>query len=326
MKIRLFLSILSVLLILSGVIFIGWFFLALNTAVSSTAKKIPIEIAKGSSTWTVARQLQKTGVIHSPLVFVIATKFKGQTVKADSFELDASQPLKKIVDQVTTTNPNEITITIPEGWRNEQIAQRLVEKVTIESVESFLAIAKEYEGYLFPDTYRFNRQVTPEAIRDRLRENFQARTKELYISKEDLILASIVEREAKRDEDRPKMIGVFKNRLSKGMPLEADPTVQYAIDSSAFAKLSPEMKSSYQFWKSITLEQAKTFESSYNTYRQAGLPPGPISNPGLKSLQAALNPEKHDYYYFFNLNDGSTIYSKTLDEHNVNKRKHGFSG
>lgn len=324
MKIRSFLLVLLVLLILSGVIFSGWYFLALHTAVSSTVKKIPIEVTKGSSTWSVARQLQQAGIIHSPLAFVITAKLKRKTVKADVFEIDASQPLKKIVGQVTTTNPNEITITIPEGWRIEQIAQRLVEKKLIESVDSFIAIAEEYEGYLFPDTYQFNQQVTPEVVRDRLRENFQARTKDLYVSKEDLILASIIEREAKRDEDRPKMAGVFKNRLIKNMPLEADPTVQYAIDSSAFAKVPNNSKSSYQFWKPITLEQAKTFDHKYNTYRNVGLPPAPIANPGLKSIEAAVNLEKHDYFYFFNLSDGSTIYSKTLDEHNANKRKYGF--
>lgn len=304
----------------------GWFLLAEKTAVSQVSKQVKAEILKGSHVREVAETLRARGIIHSPLAFIIAVKLKGVTIKAGTFDLDPSQPLEKIVDELSSIRLSEIRITFPEGWRVEQIAERLFEAQLIDHVDQFIDQAKNHEGYLFPDTYQFSLPVGASVIVDRMRENFQSRTRGLSLTRDDVILASIIEREAKRDEDRPKMAGVFKNRLSKGMMLEADPTVQYALDTSVFTKLSEAQKTNYQFWGSITLDQAKTFESPYNTYRKDGLPPAPIANPGLKSLEATVHPTAHDYYYFFNVSDGTTIYSKTVDEHNANKKKYGLAG
>lgn len=301
-----------------------WFYLSLKTAVSPGAKEVAINIPRGMGTLAVAQLLHQAGLIHSPTAFTILVKLKGVTVKAGLYNIDPSQSLAAIAQQVSTAKNQEVTVTIPEGWRVEQIGQRLASQQLIQSANDWVTIAAQSEGYLFPDTYRFRVNISAESIRDRMTDNFRDRTKGRHLSAEDLILASIIEREAKHDQDRPKMAGVFKNRLAKGMPLEADPTVQYAVDSSTLAKLPESEKTNYQFWGKITLDQAKTFDHPYNTYRRVGLPPGPIANPGLKSLEAALSPQSHDYFYFFNLADGSTIYSKTLDEHNANKRKHGL--
>lgn len=121
----------------------------------------------------------------------------------------------------------------------------------------------------------------------------------MNLSRQDVIIASIVEREAKFDEDRPKIARVYLNRLELGMKLEADPTVQYAKGS----------------WDAIKLSDYQNVNSSYNTYLHAGLPPGPICNPGLESLQAVLSPDSNDYLYFFHKTDGHAVYSKTLEEH-----------
>ena len=192
----------------------------------------------------------------------------------------------------------ENLVRIPEGWRLTQIDAFLAEKGIIKKGE-LTKISSADEGYLFPDTYRFVLDVTPEEIRSMMIDNFNKKTDGLKISSQDIIIASIVEREAKFDEDRPKIAGIYLNRLAKGMKLEADPTVQYAKGS----------------WEPITVSDYTSVQSPYNTYLHEGLPPGPICNPGLKSIEAVLHPEKSDYLYFFHQTDGHAVYSKTLEEH-----------
>jgi len=138
-----------------------------------------------------------------------------------------------------------------------------------------------------------------------MQSNFTERTKDYQPSKDDIILASIVEREAKNDEDRAKIAGVFINRLEKNMYLGADPTIQYAKGD----------------WELLTSKDLK-IDSPYNTYINKGLPPTPICNPGLESIKAVKNPEKNGWYYFFHLQDGTTIFSKDAAEHDANKAKY----
>lgn len=321
-KITLVISTIIALLI---VIAITWYRIGLVTPSTKQSQAIQFEIPQGTPSKTIANELKKQNIINSPGIFLFYIKLNGITLQSGLYTLDPSKPMTVIADNIGTGKVSDYQITIPEGWRAEQIAQVLA-KQKIVSYQQFMEAAQGKEGKLFPDTYRLSVKTSADQIVAKLEKNFERRLKEAGIEKlsnDNLIIASIVEHEAKKDEDRPKMAGVYKNRLALGMPLEADPTVQYAVDSSTVAQLDSSAVLDYEFWKPITAEQNKNFESLYNTYRHKGLPPGPIANPGLKAIKAAVNPEKHNFFYFFNLNDGTTIYSKTRDEHDANRRKHG---
>lgn len=205
----------------------------------------------------------------------------------------------------------DIVITIPEGKRREEIAQLLEEK-GICSAADFLTYSQNREGYLFPDTYRFFPDTPAQEVVETLTNTFSVKTRGLNLTSNDVILASIVEREAVTDEERPVIAGIYRNRLDINMKLDADPTVQYAKDSLAFAET--ENQAPFTFWQPITQADYQGVISPYNTYRSIGLPPGPIANPGLKSLAAALNPTASDYLYFLH-KDSQLIPAKTFAEH-----------
>lgn len=220
----------------------------------------------------------------------------------------------------------EIRVTIPEGWRREQIAA-LLEKDAVTVADDFLAQTKNDEGRLFPDTYNFFPATPAAEVRRTLLNTFSQKAPEVDDS--TLIIASIVEREAKKDEERALIAGVYWNRIHLDMALQADPTVQYGKDTLAFdraVKSSPTRLArvailrDFKFWSPISRADYNGVDSSYNTYRRNGLPPGPISNPGLKSIVAAQNPATHDYLYFLHREDGTAVYARTLDEHLKNQR------
>lgn len=205
----------------------------------------------------------------------------------------------------------DVQITIVEGKRREEIAAQL-EEAGITSATSFLTATEGLEGRLFPDTYRFFPDTSSSDVVSVLLNTYQTRTAGLSISSEDLVLASIVEREAQSDSERAVIAGVYANRLARGMKLDADPTVQYGKDTLAYQDAGRPL--SFSFWGPITQADYSAVASSYNTYQNAGLPPTAICNPGLKSIQAALNPEKHSYFFFFHAN-GQIYLSKTFSEH-----------
>jgi len=222
----------------------------------------------------------------------------------------------------------EISVTIPEGYRREQIAA-LVEDKGITGADDFMTATSDDEGTLFPDTYRFFPSSTANEVRDRLRAVYGEKVAAIgTVDKDTLIIASIVEREARNDEERAMIAGLYWNRLKAGYSLGADPTVQYGKETLA---LNEQLKTAttaakrgavireFAFWQPITRADYTGVESPYNTYKIATLPPGPICNPGAASITAALHPKAHQYYYFFHTGDGQTIYSKTLEEHNRNK-------
>ena len=198
----------------------------------------------------------------------------------------------------------DISITVIEGKRREEIAM-LLDAAGVTSKTAFLQASQTHEGYLFPDTYRFFKDTPAKDVVQTMLTDFNNRTKDYSISKEQLILASIVEREASNDLERATIAGVYANRLAISMKLEADPTVQYAKDSES---------NTSTYWGPITRADYLSVLSPYNTSRIPGLPPGPIANPGIKSIRAAINPAKHDYLYFFHRN-GKIVLSKTLQEH-----------
>jgi len=259
----------------------------------------------GQTTREIAHNLEKDNLISSALVFEIYAKLKGELIQVGVYKLSPEQSLKEIFNILAQGKASEYLVTIPEGWRAIQIDEYLGSKQIIKAGD-LIKIASADEGYLFPDTYRFLPDSDAQEIRKTMLDNFKKKTAGLAVTREVVILASIVEREAKFDEDRAKIAGVYFNRLQKEMRLEADPTVQYAKGS----------------WEPIRTADYRNVVSPYNTYLYFGLPPGPICNPGLKSIQAVLAPEKNGWFYFFHLEDGQTVYSTTIEEHQENLKQY----
>lgn len=207
---------------------------------------------------------------------------------------------------------HDIQVTITEGKRREEIARQL-ETVGICPAADFLIASQNKEGTLFPDTYRFFPNSAAADIVKDLVNNYQNRTSDLNPSQDDLILASIVEREALNNQERPIIAAVYLNRLKLGMPLQADPTVVYGKASNYLAT-NPVPPADYDYWPLITRADYQSVKSPYNTYLISGLPPSPIANPGKQSIEAVLNPAQHDYLFFAH-KDGQLLLAKTLAEH-----------
>lgn len=261
------------------------------------------EVKDGDSTLDIADNLGKAGFIRSPWIFSYYVKLKGLILYPGIYYLRKNMTLDEIIAPIAKGEVEEYKITIPEGWRITQIADYLAERKILVK-EDFLASANGHEGYLFPDTYRIPINITAAELVKKMMDNFYERTKNLKPTNGDVVLASIVEREAKKDNDRAKIAGVYLNRLDNNMYLGADPTIQYDKGS----------------WNPITTKDLE-IDSPYNTYLNKGLPPTPICNPGLKSLEAAKAPEKDGWLYFFHLQDGTTVFSASAEEHDQNKEK-----
>lgn len=255
-------------------------------------------IKTGQSTCEIADNLEQQGFVTSSSWFLLYARLNRESIQAGVYKLSSRMGIKGIYEVLTSKEASEYFITIPEGWRVTQIDKYLSEKKVIDAGE-LTKVASADEGYLFPDTYRFLPNSEGSQIREEMIDNFNKKIASLKLSRDTIILASIVEREAKFDEDRPKIAAVYLNRLVKAMRLEADPTIQYAKGT----------------WDPIKLSDYRSVDSPYNTYLHDGLPPGPICNPGLKSIEAVLYPDKNDYLYFFHKSDGHAVYSATAEEH-----------
>lgn len=237
-------------------------------------------------------------------------------------------------------------ITFPEGWRSEEMALRLKEKGVLPSASVYLSVVQSpatapelrstfnipadapLTGFLFPDTYRFLLNTDALAVIQKQIATFQSRTSSLTLSYDTVILASIVEREAKFDDDRPLIAGVYANRLKKGMALEADPTVQIAKFATQQASclttagIDGQNCQGVDWWPTVLRSDLQSIKSPFNTYLNPGLPPQPICNPGLASIEAAAAPAKHNYLYFFSDKAGHAHFATTLAEHNANVAKY----
>lgn len=308
-----------ILAVMAGVIGAGttWYVLARKPLNASGAEKL-FGIDSGLSTREIGKKLQAAGLIRSELAFFLNVRLHDDLLQAGTYRLSPAMSVDEIVTKLATGDVAEHRVTIPEGRRLTEIGQQL-EDAKIVSRQDFLKAAEGKEGYLFPDTYTFPLSVTAAEIVAAMRENFDTRTDEanLSLKRSDIILASVIEREAKNDEERASISAVYKNRMRIGMRLEADPTVQYAKTLVNPGIIEP--------WPKITVADYRSVISPYNTYLNDGLPPGPICNPGIASLKAALNPAATDYLYFFHTSDGQTIFSKTLDEHNAKKKQYNLA-
>ena len=264
-------------------------------------------VPQGQSATTIAKRLKTEGFIKSRTVFKLLVDRKDLTTKlqAGDFRLSPSMNLNTIIDSLTHGSL-DYWITFPEGLRAEEYAEKLVEKSAINPQEFILA-AKPYEGQLFPDTYLIPQTASAQDIVTLLTDTFKEKSPTQ--DKNLIILASLIEREAKHAQDRPLVSSVLHNRLKINMALQIDATVQYILGQTD------------QWWKRNLSKEDLQISSPYNTYLHPGLPPNPIANPGLDSLQAALNPAKTDYLYYVSDSSGYNHYAADLDGHNANVKE-----
>jgi UPF0755 protein len=297
-------------------------------------------VEPGDTAGDIALRLKRWGLITDAELFRQLAQYEeaDSKLEAGRYELRANMTMGEIIEALQHGRLEEIAVTVPEGWRAEQIAEMLAEEMDVDC-DQFLALVHngtfEYEflqhrppgatleGFLFPDTYNLPLQPTALDIIERMLANFdqrftaemrQAAVEQEMTIYEVVTLASIVEREAVVAEERPIIAGVFLNRLDEGMNLDSCATVQYALGYQEGAG---------QWWKTpVALEELDQVNSPYNTYLHRGLPPGPICNPGLASIQAVLEPVETDYLYFLAKGDGSHAFAKTFEEHLQNQQKY----
>lgn len=264
-------------------------------------------IPPGSSVLKIGQILYDNNLIRSPRVFQLYIRFNNISLQAGDYSLTPAK-LPVIAQSLTKGKENEVRLTIPEGYRREQISELLAQKLGLNKAE-FLSATTELEGYLFPDTYSFSEGSTVSDVVARLEQNFETKARDLNLSREDVILASIVEREALSVAEKPVVAGILLNRLADGWALEVDATIQYIMGKTG------------DWWPTPLLGD-RARKSAYNTYLNRGLPPGPIGNPGLVSLKAVKNPEKTEYYFYLHDKNGAIHYATTNAEHEANIAKY----
>jgi len=296
-------------------------------------EKVFVDIPHGTSRWDVAGVLRHSDVIRNRLAFELFSLWHARSpLQAGEYFFDHPVTTREVFWQIAQGKIFVHTVTIPEGWTMFDIAAEM-ERAGVCGKEDFLAAAqnsslisdlsadaKNLEGFLFPSTYEFTHHTTCEQAAKRMVQNFHAVWESLNASNPNphpqglsasqvVTLASLVERETPRREERPLVAGVFYNRLKRGGPLQCDPTVAYALELQGHP---------------VKIVHAKDLQvdSPYNTYRYSGLPPGPIANPGEASLRAALAPATTDYLYFVANDNGGHFFSTTLAEHNRNVAKY----
>jgi len=292
-----------------------------------------IIVPKGAGTIEIANLLKEQNLIKNPLAFRILVMQKGidQKLQAGSFRLTPSMSLEEITTALTQ-GKEDFWITIPEGKRNEEVVWIVKKEFDSNGVDfdvdTFLQIASKLQGYLYPDTYLIPKSMDEEEIVNLMRSTFDQKvpdeekvksSKHKLSFAQALILASLVEREAKFDVDRPKVAAVLINRLAIDMPLQIDATVQYA---KANAQNKGSTVKGLDWWPTVLRDDLKYFESSFNTYLNPGLPPEPICNPGLEAIESVLEPDQHQYLYYISESNGTTHYSQTLEEHEANIAKY----
>ncbi len=300
-------------------------------------------VEPGETAVTIAHRLEQQGLITDATLFRRLLIYRGadQKLAAGTYQLRRNMTMDEIILALQAGRPEEVAVTIPEGWRAEEIAAHL-EAQGLFPADAYLALVRDpsrfrdefpflselppgatLEGFLFPDTYRVvKNEADPEAfirmqlatfdrrVSGELREAITNKGMTLY---EAITLASIVEREAVVEDERPLIAGVFLNRWRDGMLLNADPTVQYALGYQ---------EEQGTWWKRpLTLEDLEV-DSPYNTYKHPGLPPGPICNPGLAAIRAVALAPPTDYYYFVARGDGTHVFAKTLEEHLQNVERY----
>ena len=314
-------SILFVVLILAPIVLNQYYNYLLKSRSIQESFQIFI-IKPGQPIAQIAKNLQDAEIIKNALAFrlLVARMGIAKNIQYGDFRLSPHQSSRQIAEFLTH-GAIDVWITFPEGLRVEEMAQIVEAKLRVPTndkyqfdKEEFVKIAKE--GYMFPDTYLIPKDAAAQDVTKRLRQTFDEKVaKNLLVTSSGLsedeivILASLIEKEAKSDEERSIIAGILLNRLDVGMALEVDATVSYAkgYDSA-----------NNTWWPTVTVADYKSVKSSYNTYLNTGLPPAPIASPGLESIRSAASPQETDYFYYLHDSKGKIHYAKTVEEHNQN--------
>lgn len=311
---KLFIVIFTLVILLIGISF--WWSNGLSPVNKKDKSQKVFVIPKGMAVRAVGNKLKEQGFIKDPVVFFIYIKKNGmdQNIQAGSYKLSPSMTLPQIMETIRHGTIDS-WVTIPEGLRSEQIAEILQKEIPTYDA-SWVAVLKKEEGYLFPDTYLIPKDADIDTVISILENNFYVKAESIGLTKENpklnniIIVASLIEREALFDDEKPLIASVIYNRLRDGMALDIDATLQYAKG-----------KSNGKWW-AVPTGADRQIDSSYNTYKYPGLPPGPISNPGIMAIKAAYSPSASDYYFYIHDPKGKVHFSKTITEHNLNIEKY----
>jgi UPF0755 protein len=313
----------------TGILAALWFLGTLQQPASGNDEIVLVNIPRGTPFAQVVNLLDQNGLLRSRLFFRGLGYFynASQRVKAGEYEFTRAMPPGEILRKLVEGDVKKHPVVLPEGFTVSKIAARLAAEGLVEEKE-FLRLARDkkflatlnipgtsVEGFLFPDTYTFERGLDAGAILAKMAGQFRAKVTAEMMAKAEaqkftllewVTLASIIEKETGRKEEMPLVSAVFRNRLRIKMPLQSDPTVIYGIEN---------------FDGNLTRRHLER-QNPYNSYLNRGLPPGPICNPGMDALTATLNPAPVHYFYFVSRNDGSHQFSATLAEHSRYVRKY----
>ena len=298
-------------IILLGIFFI-WQGIYLPKDLALTENKL-FSIERGQSLFKIAENLEEEDLIKNEFLFdfYIITKGMSRKLQAGDYLFNPSMSITEITKKIISGEVAKIEVTIPEGFTVKQIEERLNLKLP----------ETDLEGFLFPDTYQFSYGASAEEVVRKMLDNFDkkltsdlreeiaAQGKTIF---EIVTMASLLEKEVKTKEEKEIVSGIFWKRIEEGRPLDSCATIAYILGGGnwTFEEMRKE------------IARGKEIDSPYNTYKYLGLPLGPICNPGLESIKAAIYPKNSEYWYYFSTPEGETIFSKTLEEHNIAQAKY----
>ncbi len=315
-------SIVAAILVFAGLIGYSYYNSEIHKqiALGEDEKQLTITIERGMGVEEISSYFTKEGIISNPLIlkaYLFLNKQK--SIQAGYYRIpNESLTLVKLVDELQN-GTFETKLTFIEGWRTEEYVDYLREQVGDEFADEFAKSSYLKEGYMFPDTYIIEEDYPANNLASWMRNTFDKRVTSDLVAKaqsrgltldQTIIIASILEREMNIKKDRPKVAGILVKRWQNGWPMQADATVQYAKGTEA------------DWWPTVTRNDLQNIDSPYNTYSHKELPPAPISNPSLDSIQAVINYEETPYWFYITGKDGTTHYAETLDQHNANVAKY----
>lgn len=325
------------LVILIPIAILFWWQNAKSASNPSDKQKRDFLITKGQSVESISKKLEKEGFIKNALAFKLYVQLtnKEKKIQAGEYKLSPDLIIEQIVETLSK-GPEELWITYQEGLRREEMAAKTIKTLNLNQEQSqtfwneFMQESEDKEGFLFPETYLFPKEIPAKKVVAKLLSTFDSKVtnqmlnegkKNTNLSKKEIItLASILERETKTNEERPVVAGILLKRLKANWPLQADASLQYIIGNKRCAK-APSPILDCEWWKPPTAED-KTQKSPYNTYLLPGLPPAPIANPGLSPIKAVVNPQGSPYWYYLHDDEGKIHYAKTMEEHQANISKY----